>query len=287
MSENTPRVVVITGASSGIGAIAAARLAERGDQVAVVGRNSERTHAVAERVGGSAFVADFTRFDDVRELASALLARFDVIDVLLNNAGGLISTRAETVDGHEATIQSNYLSPYLLTRMLLPRLQESARRGGTARIVSTSSMANRWGRLDLADLDFAARPWRGGWRAYGTAKLAVVVWTRELARRTAAREGVPGVDAYAVHPGAIVTNFGSGSPLIRFGTAVTGGRWGATAEVGAAPLIALAADSPIPAASGTYFDRLRPNGAVARAADDVELQRDLWARTAELVGLDD
>ncbi|WP_382305809.1 SDR family NAD(P)-dependent oxidoreductase [Herbiconiux sp. UC225_62] len=285
MTENGPRVVVITGASSGIGAVAAARLAERGDQVAVVGRNPERTRAVAESLGGTAFVADFTRFDEVRELASALSQRYEAIDVLLNNAGGLVSTRTDTVDGHEATIQSNYLSPYLLTRMLLPRLEESARRGGTARIVSTSSMANRWGRLDLTDFDFTARPWRGGWRAYGTAKLAVVLFVRELARRTAAREGVPGIDAYAVHPGAIVTNFGASSPLIRFGTAVTGGRWGSTAEVGAAPLIALAADSPVPAVSGVYFDRLRPNGAVARAADDVALQHALWAVTAAIVGL--
>jgi NAD(P)-dependent dehydrogenase (short-subunit alcohol dehydrogenase family) len=285
MSENTPRVVVITGASSGIGAVAAARLAERGDQVAVVGRNPERTRAVADRIGGTAFVADFTRFDDVRELASALSERYDAIDVLLNNAGGLISTRTGTVDGHEATIQSNYLAPYLLTRMLLPRLEESARRGGTARIVSTSSMANRWGRIDLSDLDSTSRPWRGGWRAYGSAKLAVVLFVRELARRTAARDGAPGIDVYAVHPGTIVTNFGSGSPLIRFGTAVTGGRWGSTAEVGAAPLVALAADSPVPAVSGVYFDRLRANGAVAKAADDVELQHALWAATAEIVDL--
>ncbi|SDZ02095.1 SDR family NAD(P)-dependent oxidoreductase [Herbiconiux ginsengi] len=285
MSEKTPRTVVVTGASSGIGAVAAARLAERGDRVAVVGRNPERTRAVAESIGGAAFVADFTRFDEVRELASALSERYEAIDVLLNNAGGLISTRTDTVDGHEATIQSNYLSPYLLTRMLLPRLEESARRGGTARVVSTSSMANRWGRIDLTDLDSTDRPWRGGWRGYGTAKLAVVLFIRELARRTAAREGVPGVDAYSLHPGTIVTNFGSGSPLIRFGTKVTGGRWGTTADVGAAPLVALAADSPVPAVSGVYFDRLRANGAVARAADDVELQHALWAKTAEIVGL--
>ncbi|MCS5719586.1 SDR family NAD(P)-dependent oxidoreductase [Herbiconiux sp. CPCC 205763] len=287
MSENEPRVVVVTGASSGIGAVAAARLAERGDRVVVVGRNPERTRAVAESIGGTAFVADFARFDEVRELASTLSERYDAIDVLLNNAGGLVSTRTDTVDGHEATIQSNYLSPYLLTRMLLPRLQESARRGGTARIVSTSSVANRFGRIDLADLDFTSRPWHGGWRAYGSAKLAVVLFVRELARRTAAHEGTPGVDGYSVHPGSVVTNFGSGSPLIRFGTAVTGGRWGATAEVGAAPLVALAADSPVPAVSGVYFDRLRANGAVARAADDPDLQRALWARTAEIVDLPD
>jgi NAD(P)-dependent dehydrogenase (short-subunit alcohol dehydrogenase family) len=277
----TARTIVITGASSGIGAVAAARLAERGDEVVVVGRNPERTKAVAERVGAVSFLADFARFDEVRALADALLDRYETIDVLLNNAGGLVSKRTTTADGHDATIQTNYLSPYLLTRLLLPRLEASATVGGTGRVVSTSSVANLFGKLDLDDLDFTSRPWRGGWQAYGTAKLAVVMFVRELARRTSGA----GVEAYSVHPGSVVTGFGADSPLIRFGTAVTGGRWGMTPEAGAAPLLALAADAPVPAASGAYFDRLRPNGRLAAQASDVELQHELWARTATIVGL--
>ncbi|MGA1836966.1 SDR family NAD(P)-dependent oxidoreductase [Herbiconiux sp. 11R-BC] len=278
------RVVVITGASSGIGAVAAAHFAERGDAVAVVGRNRERTREVAERIGGRPFVADFARFAEVRTLAAELLGAYDRIDVLLNNAGGLVSTRTVTPDGHSATLQNNYLSPYLLTRMLLPRLEQAAAAEGDARVVSTSSVANRFGHIDLADLDGAGRPWRGGWRAYGSAKLAVVLFTRELARRTA--EAGAGIEAYSVHPGAVVTRFGSGSPLIRFGTAVSRGRWGVTPEVGAAPLIALASPVPVPAASGAYFDRLRPNGPVAKQASDIALQGALWETTARLVGLE-
>jgi len=284
----SPRTIVVTGASSGIGAVAATHFAERGDEVVVVGRNAERTRAVAEKIGARWELADFDRLDDVRALAETLKERHDSIDVLLNNAGGLVSKRTETVDGHDATIQSNYLAPFLLTRMLLPQLEESARRGGTARVVSTSSMANLWGRLDLDDLDSRKRPWRGGWRAYGTAKLAVVLLTRELARRTAATataQGGTAVEAYCVHPGTVVTGFGTGSPLIRFGTALTGGHWGVGPEVGAAPLIALASDAPVPAASGAYFDRMRPNGAVAAQARDTALQAELWTRTEKLLGL--
>ncbi len=287
-----PRIVVVTGASSGIGTVVAAHFAERGDEVVVVGRNPERTRAVAEKIGTRYELADFARLDDVRALADALTNRYDRIDVLVNNAGGLVSTRTETVDGHDATIQSNYLAPFLLTRMLAPQLEQSARRGGTARVIGTSSMANRWGRLDLDDLDSRRRPWRGGWRAYGTAKLAVVLFTRELARRTAAAAAAAepahsAVETYCVHPGAVVTGLGTGSPLIRFGTALTGGRWGVGPEVGAAPLIALASDAPVPAASGAYFDRMRPNGAVGPQARDTALQAELWTRTEKLLGLPD
>ncbi|TAJ46296.1 MAG: SDR family NAD(P)-dependent oxidoreductase [Herbiconiux sp.] len=286
----SPRTIVITGASSGIGAVAAAHFAERGDEVVVVGRNPDRTRAVARTIGAQFHLADFDRLDEVRSLGEALRARHDSIDVLLNNAGGLVSKRTETADGHDATIQSNYLAPFLLTRMLLPQLEESARHGGTARVIGTSSLANRWGHLDLDDLDSRRRPWRGGWRAYGTAKLAVVLFTRELARRTAAEaaaaaHGTSAVEAYCVHPGTVVTGFGTGSPLIRFGTALTGGHWGVGPEVGAAPLIALASDAPVPAASGAYFDRMRPNGAVAAQARDTALQAELWTRTEKLLGL--
>lgn len=269
------RTIVITGASSGIGAVAAAHFAERGDRVIVVGRNPVRTRDVATRLGAEFELADFDRFADVRELSARLLERLDGIDVLLNNAGGLVSKRVITVDGHDSTLQSNHLSPYLLTRLLLPRIR--------SRVVNTASVANRWGRIELDDLDSARRPWLGGWRAYGTAKLAVVMSTKELARRTAAAHS--GISAYSVHPGAVITSFGTGSPLIRFGTALTGGRWGVPAEVGAAPLIVLASDAPVPAASGAYFDRMRPNGRTAGQASDIALQRELWNRTAEIVGL--
>lgn len=276
------RTVVLTGASSGIGVVAASRLSELGAEVAVVGRDPERTRAVAERIGATPFLADFERLDDVRALGDALLDRYERIDVLANNAGGLYARRELTVDGHERTIQTNHLAPFLLTHLLRSRLAATAAEFGESRVVSTASLANRFGSLRLDDLDFAKRPWLGGWRAYGTAKLATILFIRELAERTTGS----GIDAYSFHPGTIATNFGRSSALIRFGAAVTRGGYGIPVEEGAAPLVRLAAEAPVGAPSGTYFDRMRANGPTTAQATDPQLRRDLWTITAELVGVD-
>src|SRR5687767_7946724 len=153
-----PRTIVLTGASSGIGRVAALALAEGGARVAVVGRNPERTEAVAGLTGGVPYICDFDVLADVRRLAATLLAEHPRIDVLANNAGGVVARRELTVDGFERTLQSNYLAPFLLTRLLLPRLMES---GG--RVICTSSVANRYGRVVLDDLNWEKRRWMFGW----------------------------------------------------------------------------------------------------------------------------
>lgn len=274
------RTVVLTGASSGIGEVAAAALAEQGARVIVVGRNAERTNAIADRIGGEALLADFEKLDDVRALASDLLERLDRIDVLANNAGGLYGTREVTVDGHERTFQLNHLSPFLLTSLLRDRLVESAK-DAPVRVVNTASMANTFGNLRLDDLEWEKRPWRGGWRAYGTSKLESILFTRELAERLTGT----GVSAYSFHPGTIVTRFGGQSPLIRFGHAVTGGHYGRSPEGGAGPLLALVGDVPVKAPSGTYFDRFTAGGRVNAQALNPQLQRDLWAATEASLGM--
>jgi NAD(P)-dependent dehydrogenase (short-subunit alcohol dehydrogenase family) len=114
------KTVVITGASSGIGAEAACQFAGLGATVAVVGRSKEKTEAVARSAGGQAYLADFTKLDDVRRLAAELLAGYEQIDILANNAGAIFMARTISTDGHELTFQVNYLAPYLLTTLLLP-----------------------------------------------------------------------------------------------------------------------------------------------------------------------
>lgn len=275
------RTVIITGASSGIGVVAAEQLAAGGDEVAVVGRNPERTRAVAERIGATPFLADFERLDDVRALAAALLDRYETIDVLANNAGGLNHERRLTVDGHERTIQANHLAPFLLTSLLRPRLLETAATGREVRVVSTASLANLFGSLRIDDLDWEDRPWQGGWRAYGTAKLATILFASELAERMTGT----GVTAYAFHPGTIATNFGNSSPLIRLGHLVTRSTFGIPVAAGAAPLLMLAGPAPVGAPSGTYFDRLTANGRVNPQARNAQLGRDLWAASEEQVAL--
>lgn len=261
--------IVITGASSGIGANAAGRLAAAGWDVAVVGRNPERTRSVAESVGGTPFVADFDRLDDVRELASALDDRYPVIDVLANNAGGLIHRRGLSVDGHERTLQHNHLAPFLLTNLLLPKL-------ANARIIGTASVANRFGKLRLDDLEWSKRPWLGGWAAYGTSKIATILFAEALAAR--------GFEAYSFHPGYVATSFGAESPLVRFANALTGGRVSISPEQGATPLVTLASE-PVDAPSGTYFDGLKPFGATHKSARTPGAAEALWQASAQLVGL--
>lgn len=265
------RTIVITGASSGIGANAAARLAAAGWQVAVVGRNPERTRAVAEKVGGAAFLADYDRLDDVRALADALRERYPSIEVLANNAGGLIHTKGVSADGHERTLQHNHLAPFLLTSLLLPVLIASS-----ARVIGTASVANRAGQLRLDDLEWNKRPWLGGWRAYGTSKIATILFAQELARRT-------GLESYSFHPGYVATSFGAESPLVKFANAVSGGRLAISPEQGATPLVQLATAEKVEAANGTYFDGLKPYGAVSRSAKRAGAAAKLWEATEKLV----
>jgi NAD(P)-dependent dehydrogenase (short-subunit alcohol dehydrogenase family) len=267
------KTIVITGASGGIGAKAAERLAADGWHVAVVGRNPERTASVAASVGGTPFVADYDRLDDVRTLAAALLQKYPRIDVLANNAGGLTSERGLTPDGHERNFQHNHLAPFLLTNLLLPRLTESG-----ARVVSTASLANLAGQVRLDDLDWKNRAWFGGWRAYGTSKLETIMFTRELARRS-------GLDAFSFHPGYVATGFGADSGFIKFSYRLKPGGLGISVEQGAEPLVLLATGDAVPALSGTYYDQLKPYGRTRSQADDDDLAAGLWIKSAQLVGV--
>lgn len=266
-------VAIITGASSGIGANAAGRLAAEGWDIGVVGRNPERTRAIAERVGGTPFLADFDRLDDVRSLAEQLRSRYDRIDVLANNAGGLLHTRALSADGFERTLQHNHLAPFLLTNLLLDVLTES-----DARVIGTASVANRVGQLRLDDLQWERRPWLGGWRAYGTSKIAVILFAAELTRRTS-------LDSYSFHPGYVSTSFGAESGLVKIANTLSGGRLAIPAEQGATPLVHLIGAETVEAPSGTYFDGLKPGGKTNPAARDAALARGLWEISSRLVGL--
>lgn len=263
------RVVVVTGASSGIGAVAARELAHRGFEVAVVGRNPERTGRVAEEVGGRGFLVDYDDLASVRRLADELAESFPRIDVLANNAGGMLSQRGTSVDGFERTFQHNHLAPFLLTTLL-------AERTSLGRVIGTASVANTFGDLRLDDLQWEHRPWRGGWRAYGTSKIATILFARELAAR--------GVDAYSFHPGYVATSFGHENRFVRLGTR-TVGLLALTPEQGAQPLVELASADRVGAPSGTYFDRLKPFGRVHRSANREGAGAALWAASADLVGV--
>ncbi|MGW3981905.1 SDR family NAD(P)-dependent oxidoreductase [Streptomyces mirabilis] len=272
------RTVVVTGASSGIGAAAARRFAELGATVAVIGRSPQKTAAVAHTIGAESHLVDFSRLDDVRRLAEELLARYPRIDVLANNAGGIFASRKESSDGHEMTFQVNYLAPFLLTNLLLDRLVQTS---GGARVVNTASMDYRKGNLELDDLDTTRNRYR--WRSvYSTSKLATVIFTRELARR---QQGT-GVTASAFHPGVVASDVGRDSAVNRalmrswLGKALL-----STPEQGAEPLVHLATTPDAATMDGAYFHRLNREEPKNTQATDPALALRLWERSALLTGL--
>ncbi|MCG7210098.1 SDR family NAD(P)-dependent oxidoreductase [Streptomyces arenae] len=272
------KTVVITGASSGIGAEAARRFSELGATVAVVGRSAQKTEAVADRIGGRPHLADYSSLDNVRRLAAELLSVYERIDILANNAGGMFTTRTVSPDGREMTFQVNHLAPFLLTNLLLPRLTATP---GGARVINTASMYYRKGRLNLADLDGFRRRYRSR-QAYAASKLATVLFTGEFARRV---QGT-GVTASCFHPGAVATDVGRDSPVLRFAMNSSLGRAVlSTPEQGAEPLLHLATVDDPQAVNGAYFDRLKHGDIAPGQARDLELARQLWDHSAQLTGL--
>ncbi|WP_263118135.1 SDR family NAD(P)-dependent oxidoreductase [Cellulomonas sp. RIT-PI-Y] len=262
------RTVVLTGASDGIGAAAAARLAAD-HRLVLVGRNPDKTHAVAERVGADAvFVADFAVLDQVRELAARIAERYDRIDVLANNAGGLFSGPTITGDGVELTFQVNHLAPFLLTELLRPRFTPD-----TA-VVNTSSIAARlFSSFRVEDLD-TSRRYRPE-RAYGNAKLANILHTKGLHAR--------GIRSVAFHPGNVATSFASDttSPLRWVYTTVLN-RSLITPEAGGSTLeFFIRSDAWT---SGEYYGSAHKPGRTSRKAADPALAEQLWTGSERLLG---
>ncbi|WP_193045697.1 SDR family NAD(P)-dependent oxidoreductase [Mycolicibacterium baixiangningiae] len=269
------RTIVITGASDGVGAAAAKRLTRSGENVVVVGRSPQKTAAVAGPLGADSFVADFADLAQVRELARRLLETYPRIDVLANNAGGMMNTREMTVDGFEKTFQVNHLAPLLLTTLLLDRLVESG-----ASVLNTSSMANKFARVDFDDLDAVQQ--QNGSLAYGTSKLANILFTKELHRRY----HPSGISTAAFHPGPVASNFSAEVKNPLYGMLYRGPLRHIAligTEQGSDELVWLASAAPgVDWRSGQYYYKHK----VARAnklADDAGVAERLWDRSLQLL----
>ena len=266
-------IIVLTGASSGIGRAAARALSEEGHELAIVGRNPFRTHEVARETGGTAFLADFDKLEDVRTLARELLGRYPHIDALGNNAGGLVAARGLSKDGVERTWQHNVLAPFVLTQALLPRLLASQ-----GRVVFTSSAANRGGSIDLTIPGWKGGLWLRGFPAYGAAKRADAMIARELARRE------PTLHVSSYHPGGVATGFAGLNESLVAGLVQRVLR---TPEQGAAQQVGLLTGD-LDVASGSYVDGDKRDRGLAAQARDPRACRTLWdaleAQAARLAG---
>lgn len=268
------KTIIITGASSGIGEAAARTLAQTGDRIVIIGRSPKRTQAVAEDIGAEHFVADFSSLDQVHELAITLKKSYPRIDLLANNAGSIMGRRELTQDGYESTFQVNHLAPYLLTRTL-----ENVLLASKAKVISTSSVAHRlFGQLDLNDLSSTKK--YSSNLAYGNAKLANILFTKELHRRF----NTEGLNAAAFHPGGVATNFSAGSKsYLRFLYGSGLRTYMLTPAQGAQTLVWFALGEPgIDWFSGGYYARSRP-ARISRQANDPDVAQQLWQRSEEMV----
>lgn len=254
--------VLVTGATGGIGLITARELAARGAHVTIIGRHPERTRLAAQQTGAQDFIlADLSELAQTRRAAQEYAARHGHLDVLVNNAGAFNARRAETREGIEQTWALNHLSPFLLTRDLLPLLRASA----APRVVTVASAAHTTGRIRFDDPEF--RRGYGGWAAYAQSKLANILFARELARRE------PGIRSNSLHPGMVATGFAhnNGGWVSRAYRVVD--RFAITAEQGAQTSIHLASsDAPV---SGAYFSESRAVTPAPQARDDGAAFR-LW-----------
>lgn len=271
MTREAP-VVLVTGATDGIGRQTALELLKRGYRVFVHGRTREKAEAVSAELArevsaGAAepLFADLSSMAEVRRLAAETQAKTEKLDVLINNAGVFLHERKLTPDGFEMTFAVNHLAPFLLTHLVLPSLRKSA----AARIVTVSSIAHNRGNIDFADLRLDRH--YHGYAAYAASKLANVLFAHEMARRLRGTK----ITSNALHPGVI------GTKLLRSGFGMGGG----TVAEGAATSVRLASDPALASVTGKYFSDAREASSSALSHDRALAKR-LYEVSAELVSIE-
>jgi NAD(P)-dependent dehydrogenase (short-subunit alcohol dehydrogenase family) len=275
------KTVVMTGATSGIGAVAARRLAQLGARIVFVARDPARAEETLNTLRETApaqdhryHIADLARLADVKRVAQLLADLEAQVDVLVNNAGAMFATRLVTEDGLERTFATNHIAYFVMTNLLLARLK------GThgARVVSTASAAHQRSPLDFSDLQ-SEHGYRA-FAAYGRSKLMNILFTRELARRLAGTT----VTANCLHPGFVATRFGDAAGGALSLAIRVAKRFAITAEQGAQTIVYLASSPEVERVSGKYFVRCKPVAPSPDAQSDSDAER-LWDISARLSGV--
>jgi NAD(P)-dependent dehydrogenase (short-subunit alcohol dehydrogenase family) len=272
------KTVVITGATSGIGEVAADRLAAKGARIVFIARDQKRgeeqlkhLNAIAPGREHRAFYGDLSRLSEMKRVGAEIATAEPKIDVLINNAGAAFMSRQVTEDGLEKTFALNHMSYFVLTHILRPRIPA----GG--RIVSTASTAHRGTHLDFNDLQ--SEKGYSGFNVYGRSKLCNILFTRELARRL----GGTGLTANCLHPGFVATRFGNangGLFAIALGLAKN---FALSPEQGAATIIYLASSPEVENTTGLYFDKCKPVTPSREAQSDADAKR-LWDASDKIAG---
>jgi NAD(P)-dependent dehydrogenase (short-subunit alcohol dehydrogenase family) len=275
------RTVLITGGNTGLGKETAVGLAREGAQVVITARDPQKGSAaraeISERAGRDVEVMDLdlAQLASVREFTDRFTDGYDHLDVLVNNAGVMLGSRRETVDGYEMTFQVNHLGPFLLTT----RLRDALVAGDAARVVNVASAAHTSARtgLDFDDLQATKR-----YRSYGVyarSKLANILFTRELARRW----DHTGVTANAVHPGFVASDFGRDGDMSRAAALVYPllRLFALSPEQGARTQIYVASAPELTGITGGYWARSAPATPSAAAQDDAAATR-LWEISEQL-----
>ncbi len=269
--------ILITGANSGIGLVAARELAAQGAEIVLACRDSAKTEKALREIsaaGGTPAVnlpVDLSSFASVRALADSFLKKYDRLDVLINNAGTLPNTQQFTKDGYEMQIGVNHFAHFLLTNLLLDCLTASA----PSRIITISSTLHKQGQIDFDT--FKGFDSYDGRHSYNQSKLANALFAVELAKRL---EGT-GVTSNYLHPGAVQTDIVRDFPwylrlAVRF--------MFISPEKGALTTIKLASEPSLDDTTGTYFDQCEVADPSPYTNDDA-LRRKLWDVSAEAVGL--
>jgi NAD(P)-dependent dehydrogenase (short-subunit alcohol dehydrogenase family) len=275
------KVVVITGATSGIGAVAADKMASMGARIVAIARDRSRGETALARwrkanpaANHRVYYADVAALQQMKHVAAEIAANEPQIDVLINNAGALFDRRQVTSDGLERTFATNHMSYFVVTLGLWDRLVASA----PARIINTSSDAHRRMQLDFGDLQSA----RGysSLKAYGRSKLCNILFTRELAHQL---KGT-GVTANCLHPGFVNTRFGDDAKgllglVFRFAKR----SFAISMEKGSETIVYLASSSEVNGVTGEYFFQCRTKTPTTEAQDD-EAARRLWRESEKLAG---
>jgi len=280
------KIVIVTGATNGIGEVTARELAAKGAEVVLISRNVDKlkntVQIIQQKTGNqnvSYIQADLSSLADIRKAAAEFLERYDRLDVLVNNAGGIFYERKESVDGYEMTFALNHLNYFLLTNLLLDVLTHTAEEEGDARIINVSSGAHHGANLNWDDLQRKQN--YNSFGAYSQSKLMNLLFTYELARRLEDT----GVTVNALHPGFVSTGFNKNARgilggLARFAENV----FAISPEDGAKTSIYLASSPEVSGVTGQYWNNSQVASSSA-ASHDCPAQRRLWEISAEMTGL--